>query len=79
MFLRGVPSYDEYVGWAEISQLLKNLPAEPYETYLYKHLEIARYKLKDKHWAYQAYAVLECIGTVDETGMKKNRLQLKKL
>eukprot|EP00959_Pyramimonas_sp_CCMP1952_P129299 2703577-Pyramimonas_sp.AAC.1 len=35
--------------------------------------------LKDQHWAYQAYAVVELIGTIDESGMRKNRLQIKKI
>eukprot|EP00959_Pyramimonas_sp_CCMP1952_P424813 8897755-Pyramimonas_sp.AAC.1 len=34
---------------------------------------LARCKLKDKYWACQAYAVLEIIGMVDETGMKKEQ------
>eukprot|EP00959_Pyramimonas_sp_CCMP1952_P065954 1376970-Pyramimonas_sp.AAC.1 len=44
-----------------------------------KHLETVRRVLKDQHWACPAYAVLELIGMIDESGMKKNRLHIKKM
>eukprot|EP00959_Pyramimonas_sp_CCMP1952_P058985 1231968-Pyramimonas_sp.AAC.1 len=77
-FLREVPSYDECDGWAEPSQLFNNWPAEGRGSYRHKHLETVRRKLKDQHWACQALAVLDLIGTVDHAGMQKSRLQLKK-
>eukprot|EP00959_Pyramimonas_sp_CCMP1952_P233912 4887928-Pyramimonas_sp.AAC.1 len=78
-FLRGVPSCDECDGWAELSQLLKNWPAEGHENYHRKHLGTVRHKLKYQHWACQALAVLDLIGMVDHAEMQTNRLQPKKM
>eukprot|EP00959_Pyramimonas_sp_CCMP1952_P328185 6870996-Pyramimonas_sp.AAC.1 len=54
-------------------------PAEGYENYRYMHLETVRHKLKEQRWACQALAVLGLMGMVENAGMQKNRLQLKKL
>eukprot|EP00959_Pyramimonas_sp_CCMP1952_P435648 9122601-Pyramimonas_sp.AAC.1 len=43
------------------------------------HLDTVRHMLQDQHWAYQAYAVLELMGMIDESVMKKYRLQIKKM
>eukprot|EP00959_Pyramimonas_sp_CCMP1952_P267331 5589365-Pyramimonas_sp.AAC.1 len=44
-----------------------------------RHLETVRHKLKDQRWACQASALLGLMGMVDNTGMQKNRRQLKKM
>eukprot|EP00959_Pyramimonas_sp_CCMP1952_P334069 6996242-Pyramimonas_sp.AAC.1 len=46
--------------------------------YRRKHLETARQKPNNQHWACQVLAVLDLIGMVLHTGMQKNRLQLNK-
>eukprot|EP00959_Pyramimonas_sp_CCMP1952_P396665 8311093-Pyramimonas_sp.AAC.1 len=70
---------DEYDGWPDLSQLPNTWPAEGYEYYHHEHLDAVRRVLNNRHSAYQAYAVLELIGMIDESGMKTNRLQIKKM
>eukprot|EP00959_Pyramimonas_sp_CCMP1952_P355617 7448293-Pyramimonas_sp.AAC.1 len=77
--MREATSYDEYDGWADLSQLLNTWPAEGYEHHRHTHLDTVRRLPKNRHWAYQAYAVLELIGMVDESGMKQTRLHMKKM
>eukprot|EP00959_Pyramimonas_sp_CCMP1952_P072240 1508777-Pyramimonas_sp.AAC.1 len=77
-FLRAAPSFDEFDGWVELAELLDRWPPAGYDRYHRKDLETARQRLRNRHWACQASAVLDLIGMVDNTGMQKNRLQLKK-
>eukprot|EP00959_Pyramimonas_sp_CCMP1952_P393778 8251152-Pyramimonas_sp.AAC.1 len=49
------------------------------ERYHSKHLDTVRRVLKGQQWACQAYAVLELIGMLDESGMEKNRLHIKNM
>eukprot|EP00959_Pyramimonas_sp_CCMP1952_P339647 7113148-Pyramimonas_sp.AAC.1 len=77
-FLREVLSYDEFAGWADLSELLDRWPAEGHENHHRKCPGTARQKLKNQRRACQALAALDLIGMVDHTGMQKNRLQLKK-
>eukprot|EP00959_Pyramimonas_sp_CCMP1952_P371366 7776640-Pyramimonas_sp.AAC.1 len=79
MIIWEVTTYDEHGGCAELPQLLNRGPAEGYESHHHMHLDTVRYKLKNQHWAYQAHAVLELVGMVDESGMKQNRLHIKKI
>eukprot|EP00959_Pyramimonas_sp_CCMP1952_P448005 9381003-Pyramimonas_sp.AAC.1 len=75
-FLREVPSFDEFDGWVELSELL-NWPPAGHGRYRRKHLAAVRQELNNQHWARQAVAVLDLIGMADHAGMQSNRLQLK--
>eukprot|EP00959_Pyramimonas_sp_CCMP1952_P228807 4783999-Pyramimonas_sp.AAC.1 len=61
-FLRTVPSFDDFDGWVELSELLNKWPPEGCDGDRPKHLEIVRRYLSNRHWAYQALTVLNLIG-----------------
>eukprot|EP00959_Pyramimonas_sp_CCMP1952_P318231 6659215-Pyramimonas_sp.AAC.1 len=58
LFLRAAPSFDEFDGWAEISELLNKWPPEGCDRYRPKQLETVQRCLRSRHWAYQALTVL---------------------
>eukprot|EP00959_Pyramimonas_sp_CCMP1952_P340650 7134703-Pyramimonas_sp.AAC.1 len=78
IILRAAPSFDEFDGRLELSELLNQWPPEGCGRYHRKHLEIVRRYFKNRHWACQALTVLNLTGMVNNTGMQKNRRHIKK-
>eukprot|EP00959_Pyramimonas_sp_CCMP1952_P080918 1690186-Pyramimonas_sp.AAC.1 len=72
-FLRAAPSIDEFDGRIELAELLNHWPPEGHDCHHHKHLEIVRRHLRSRHWAYQALAVLDLVGMINNTGIQKNR------
>ena len=74
-----VRSFDEYDGWVEIPDLIRNWPPESQPKWHDKFLEHVHSWLFDKHLAYQVLVILKVCEVVDhKTGMQKNRLHVKK-
>eukprot|EP00959_Pyramimonas_sp_CCMP1952_P369921 7747581-Pyramimonas_sp.AAC.1 len=62
MFLRAVPSFDEFDGWVELSELLDQWPPEGCDRQRRRHLEAVRQYLRKRHLACQALTVLDLMG-----------------
>eukprot|EP00959_Pyramimonas_sp_CCMP1952_P426810 8939074-Pyramimonas_sp.AAC.1 len=60
------------------SDLLETWPPRNYEDWHGHHLEASETCLRGRHWACQALAVLKICKMVHNSGMQKNRLQVKK-
>eukprot|EP00959_Pyramimonas_sp_CCMP1952_P380522 7972179-Pyramimonas_sp.AAC.1 len=73
-----VLSFDEFDGWAELSELLHKGPPEGCDRYRPEHLETVRRYLSNRHWADQALTMLNLIGMVGDAGIQKNRPLIKK-
>eukprot|EP00959_Pyramimonas_sp_CCMP1952_P435427 9117602-Pyramimonas_sp.AAC.1 len=76
--LRAAPSFRDSDGWVELSELLNQWPPEGCDRYHHKHLETVRRYLSNRHWACPALTVLNLIGMVDNAGMQKIKLHIKK-
>eukprot|EP00959_Pyramimonas_sp_CCMP1952_P457933 9475777-Pyramimonas_sp.AAC.2 len=72
-FLRAVPPLDEFDGWVKLSEILNLWPTEGCDRCRPRHLETVPRYLSNRHWAHQAFTVLNLIGMVDNAGMQKNR------
>ena len=78
-FRDAVWSYDEYDGWVHIPDLIKIWPPKHQTNFHNKFLEHVDTWLYDQHQAYQVLVILMVSEVVDrQTGMQKNRLQVKK-
>eukprot|EP00959_Pyramimonas_sp_CCMP1952_P125111 2615626-Pyramimonas_sp.AAC.1 len=78
-FITTATSYDEYDGWVELGGSLNNWPPVDHENWHSRHLKAVKRCLRDRHWAYQAPAVLDLSEMRDDSGTQKHRLQAKKL